>query len=72
MKRCVPKYVKEKINRANKLMKQIVNINIEVEQWMEGNGIENGYDFTGDYRDDRGYGYVWVQQLIDSIEEAIN
>lgn len=71
MKR-VPKHIKAKIERTNRLMETIIDLNIEVEEWIEGNtGIDDAFDFTSDYRDDRGYGINQVAEFIDRIESEV-
>ena len=35
-------------------------------------GIEDAFDFTSDYRDDRGYGIMFPNSFIDEVEYAIN
>ena len=71
MKR-VPKHIKDKVRRMNALMDRVVDLNMEVENWAERNGVEDGFDLSTDIRDDRGYGIVWVDEYIKRIEEAIN
>lgn len=68
----VPKHIKEKVARMNRLMQQLVDLNIEVETWMEKAGIENAFDFTDGYRDDRGYGIMFPYSFVNDIEGAIN
>jgi hypothetical protein len=68
----VPKYIKAKVERMSRLMEQIVELNLEVESWMEANGVEGAFDYTRDYRDDRGYGIYNVPDFIDEVERAIN
>ena len=53
----VPKSIAEKVDRANRMMDKIVRINMEVEAWLERNGVVDGYDFCADVRDCRGYEY---------------
>lgn len=72
MAKRVPKYIIQKMEMANKLMEQVVDLNFQVEGWMESNGIYDAFDFTYDYRDNRGYGYLWVDRFVESIENEIN
>ena len=67
-----PKHIKAKVERINRLMEQIVELNMEVEDWLEKNGIENGFDFTDDFRDSRGYGIDSAETFYARIEEFIN
>lgn len=68
----VPKHIRTKIERMNRLMDALVDLNLEVEAWMESNGIEDAFDFTGDHRDDRGYGIMFPDDFINEVEYAIN
>lgn len=68
MSKQMPKYMTKKVERMCALMEQIVSLNMELEEWLEANGIENGYDFTYEHRDDRGYA-VWN---VESFVEAVN
>lgn len=36
------------------------------------NDVEDGFDFTYDYRDERGYGITDVSDFIDAINAAIS
>ena len=68
----VPKYVVKKIERMNRLMQEIVDLNIEVEGWIEANGCENAFDLSVGYRDDRGYGISGVDGFLSEVERVIN
>ena len=72
MAKRTPKYIIDKIYRMNRLMQQVVDLNFELEEWLEANGIYDGFDFTYDYRDDRGYGIIDVGEFVKDINEAIN
>lgn len=72
MAKRTPKYIIEKIDRMNRLMQQVVDLNFELEEWLEANGIEDGFDFTFDQRDDRGYGIIDVGEFVKDINEAIS
>ena len=68
MSKQMPKYMVKKVERMCALMEQIVSLNMELEEWLEANGIEDGFDFTCEHRDDRGYA-VWN---VESFVEAVN
>lgn len=72
MAKQMPKYMVKKVERMSELMEQIVSINFEVEEWMEKNGIKDGFDFTYDHRDDRGYGVISVSEFVQAVNDAIN
>lgn len=72
MAKRVPKYIIQNIQRTNELMQKIVDMNYELEAWIQKQGIENGSDFTFDYRESRGYEIYDVEGLIARIEEKIN
>lgn len=72
MAKQMPKYMVKKVERMSNLMEQIVDLNIEVEEWMEKNGIEDGFAFTYDHRDDRGYGVINVREFVQAVNDAIN
>lgn len=67
-----PKHIVRKVERMNALMEQLISLNMELEEWLEKNGIEDGFDFAYDNRDDRGYAILWPDQFIEKIDEAIN
>ena len=72
MAKQTPKYIIAKMNRANNLMQQIVDINFEVEDWLVANGVaEDGFDFFTDCRDSRGYGYEWLDHTIEIINDEL-
>lgn len=72
MKR-VPKHIKAKVERMSALMGKLVQLNEELEEWLEANGIEDGYDFVAQYRMDTGYeigaDFDW---FYEAVEKAIN
>ena len=70
--RNVPKHIINKVERMARLMDQLVELNIEVEEWMEKNGIDDAFDFTRDYRDDRGYGISFPYDFIAKVERRLN
>lgn len=39
---------------------------------MEKNGIDYGFDFTFDHRDDSGYGILDVDWFVQCVNDAIN
>lgn len=72
MAKQTPRHIIKKIERMNRLMEQLIDLNVELEDWLEKNGIEDGFDFTYDNRDDRGYAIIWPDQFIEKINEAIS
>lgn len=72
MAKQMPKYMVKKVERMSELMEQIVDLNFEVEEWLEKNGIEDGFDFTYDHRDSRGYGVTNVSEFVQAVNDAIN
>lgn len=63
----VPKHVVRKVERMNRIMQQLVDLNFELEEWLEANGVEDAYDLTFDYRDVRGYGIHWPDRFLDQV-----
>lgn len=72
MAKQMPKYMVKKVERMNDLMQQIVDLNFEVEDWMERNGVKDAFDFTFDHRDSRGYGVVNVAEFVRAVNAAVN
>ena len=72
MAKQMPKYMVKKVERMCDLMEQIVALNVEFEEWLEKNGIESGFDFTFDYRDERGYAVWNVSEFVSAANAAIN
>lgn len=71
MAKRVPKHIISKIERMSKLMDTLVDLNIEVEEWVEKNTGKDAFDMTTDYRDDRGYGIMFTYDFISKIEENL-
>lgn len=67
----VPKHIMAKVVRANRLMGEVVRANMEVEQWLESHGVDDGYDFVyaKGGMESRGYEIVWPEELYKAIEE---
>ena len=72
MAKRVPKHIIHKLERMSKLMGQLTDLNIELEKWMEKNGIEDAFDFTHDYRYEPAYEILDRKAFVEAIEEAIN
>lgn len=68
----VPKYIKNKVERMNRLMDELVTLNIEVEEWAEKLGVTDAYDLAYCNRDDRGYAILDVGAYVTDLEDAIN
>jgi hypothetical protein len=72
MAKRVPKHIIRKLERMSKLMGQLTDLNMELEEWMEANGIEDGFDFTYDYRHEPAYEIHRREDFIKALEAAIN
>jgi flagellar hook-associated protein FlgK len=73
MAKRVPKHIKAKVERANRLMEQITALNMEIEEWMEKSGVtDDGFDYTYDFRDSRGYGYFTPEWFFERIDGDLN
>ena len=72
MAKRVPKHIAQKLERMSKLMGQLTDLNIELEQWMEKNGIEDAFDFTHDWRYEPAYEIIDRDSFINAVEDAIN
>lgn len=69
----VPKHIKRKVERMSRLMTQIVELNQELEGWLEANGIEDGWDFMTEYRQETGYEISGrLEWFYEAVEKAIN
>jgi hypothetical protein len=71
MARKVPKYIRENIYKTSKLMQKVVDLNFELEEWLEKQGIKDGYDMTYSYRESRGYEIYDVEGFIAKVEEQL-
>lgn len=72
MEKRVPKHIRQKVERMSRLMTQVVGLNQEIEEWLESNGIEDGFDFTYDHRIESGYEIADFEAFYAAIEKAIN
>lgn len=73
MSKRVPKHIKQKVERMSRLMEKLVDLNTELESWLEANGIEDGYDFMSQYRQDVGYEVGGrLEWFYEAVENAIN
>ncbi len=69
----VPKYITKKIYRVGQLMNQIVDLNLEIEEWIEQNaGVKDAFDFEMDNHDNRGYAYWLESDFIAKVERRLN
>lgn len=67
--RKVPKHIKAKIERMSRLMDALVDLNIEVEAWVEKNaGVSDAFELSSGNRDDRGYAYWNPSEFIKLVE----
>ena len=68
MTKQLPKAMQQKINRMSKLMSQLIDLNQELEQWLEDSGITpDGFDYTYDHREHPGY---WISDADGFIAEV--
>lgn len=72
MAKRVPKHIIQKLERMSKLMGQLTDLNMEVEEWMERSGIESAFDFTHDWRYEPAYEIQNRDDFIRAVEAAIN
>lgn len=72
MAKRVPKHIIQKMERMSRLMGQLTDLNMELEEWMEKNGIEDAFDFTHDHRYEPAYEILDIGTFIEAVEEAIN
>ena len=70
MPKTLPKYIVEKIETANRLAYKVEELNQEVEDWMEKNGVEYAWDALFPHREDHGYTVPVeaVQEIMDGVE----
>ena len=69
----VPKHVIGKVNRMSDLMQKIMEINSELEDWLESSGVTDyGFDFTGDFREASGYEIYDQEGFYRAIESKLN
>ena len=68
----VPKYIKVKVAMMNKLAVRLVELNMELEAWLESKGIEDGWDFihSNDYDTEGGYEIVFADRFYKHVEEV--
>jgi hypothetical protein len=56
----------------SKLMGQLTDLNMELEEWMERNGIEDGFSFAYDWRYEPAYEIMNRGEFVKALEAAIN
>ena len=67
-----PQHIKAKRDRINRMMGQIVDLNQEVEKWLEDSGVtSDGFDFIGKHREYNGYWIVWPEELYAEIDKKL-
>lgn len=71
MAKRVPKHIIQKLERMSRLMGQLTDLNMELEAWMEKNGIEDAFDFTTDWRYEPAYEIERRNDFIEALEAAI-
>lgn len=69
----VPNYIKVKVAKINRLATKLVELNMELEAWLESKGIEDGWDFirSNDYANDSGYEIMFEDRFYKQIEDMI-
>lgn len=71
MAKKIPKYIRQNILKTSLYMEKVVNLNLELEEWLEKQGIGDGFDLSGDYRESRGYEIFDVDGFLDRVLEEI-
>lgn len=69
----VPNYIKVKVTKMNRLATKLVELNMELEAWLESRGIEDGWDFihSNDYAHESGYEIMFEDRFYKQIEDVI-
>ena len=75
MAKQMPKAMQKKLERVDRLMSQIIDLNQDIERWLEASGItEDGFDYTSDFREYPGYWIVdregFIAKVNQDLEEA--
>lgn len=70
MSKQLPEHIVEKIEMANKYAYRAEQLNCEVEDWMEQNGVDYAWDALFDYKEEHGYvvSVESVQMVMDELE----
>ena len=72
MTKQMPKAMQQKVNRMSKLMSQLIDLNQELERWLEDSGITtDGFDYTYDHREHPGYWIVDVDAFIAEVNRDL-
>lgn len=67
----VPKHIQKKVTRMNELMDKIVDLNMELEKWLEERGAKDGFDFTYEHRESVGYSIQDVNGFYGKVEREL-
>ncbi len=75
MAKQMPKAMQKKLERVDRLMSQIIDLNQDIERWLEASGItEDGFDYTSDFRECPGYWIAdregFIAKVNQDLEEA--
>lgn len=65
----VPKYIREKMHRYARLQKQSSDLLREIEEWLENQGLDPGYDGPGGLRCSNGMSLCELDDGIDITDE---
>lgn len=72
MMKAVPKYILKNIERTNRLIAKATELNMELEGWLERNGVENGYDFMEDCRmDGLAYAIIPLGSFVNKVRDEL-
>ena len=72
MTKQMPKAMQQKVNRMSKLMSQLIDLNQELERWLEDSGITtDGFDYTYDHREHPGYWIVDADAFIAEVNSDL-
>lgn len=72
MAKKVPKYILQNLEKTSSYMEKVVRLNQELEEWLEKNGIQDGFDLTSDYRESRGYEIFDTESFLDRALSEMN
>lgn len=72
MARQVPKHIKAKIERMNRLMAQVVELNEELERWLESSGVAaDGYDYVTEWKLLPGYEIARPDDFVAKVDNDL-
>ena len=74
MARRVPNYIKQNIYQTEKYMEKIVELNKQLERWIETSGIdEYGFEYINDHNwiEYSGYSFWGIEDILNTLEEDL-